>query len=289
MGDDKMKKYFLLVLMIVIFSAVCFAEDNITVNSFKVYVDGEQESVGWDDDFFRAEIGKKIEVVLRLENNMDNNIEVDVEGILYDISGDIERSETLDIDAKDKRTAVMEFPIPEDASAGSYDFEVSYRYSFDDNTYKEERIFEVKIEKETVDVNDILINLTGEIAEGREKTNEILNTMNNISKSFVSLGEFFLDSAKFDQNKTQEYIERYENISNELTACSTEKDNMYTQAQLDNKVSTAESDARREQKASDDNLIFIGIAGVVVYYFTKKKKENVGGRGEGEPITGTWK
>lgn len=206
MGDDKMKKYFLLVLMIVIFSAVCFAEDNITVNSFKVYVDGEQESVGWDDDFFRAEIGKKIEVVLRLENNMDNNIEVDVEGILYDISGDIERSETLDIDAKDKRTAVMEFPIPEDASAGSYDFEVSYRYSFDDNTYKEERIFEVKIEKETVDVNDILINLTGEIAEGREKTNEILNTMNNISKSFVSLGEFFLDSAKFDQNKTQEYL-----------------------------------------------------------------------------------
>lgn len=297
-------KKIILIIGIILCSLIVYAiEGDIEVYSFKVYVDGERQTAGWEDEGFDIWPGSTLELQIRLKNNYNqSNINVDVTGILYDIGDDITREKSFEIDEDEKKTFVLEYYIPADTKEGIYDLEIAYEYEaidYGDNatlkTYKHEKTFEIDVIKSTVPITDVLMNLTKELGEERARSNDLLSTVLDTYNITMELGQCKseLGESKLNEEFKSKYddeLNKSRTFENQFTTCNTQKQNMYSQSQMDVKVEEEKKTARREQKVDDDNFLLMVVGGFLVWNYMKKKKETVGGAGEGVSLKGgTWK
>jgi len=225
-----------------------------------------------------------------------------MDGILYDLGGDdITREKTIDIDEDEKKTIVFEYFIPESISPGFYDLEIKYQYdAYDYNanttrTYKHTKTFNVDVIKKVIDPMDVLTNLTSQLSEEKQKTNELLSTVLSTTNLTLKLDECRkeLNDERIEGDYKVKYdteLTKSRDFENRVATCNTEKQNMYTQSQIEIKVGEAEAIAKREQKNHGDNWTLILVGGTVVFFMWQKKKSEVGGKGEGVSLKGaTWK
>lgn len=309
-------KKIILILMLIIASTIVSAysySGNIEVYSFKVYVDGKSQSMDWDDDDrILAYAGSIMEIQIRYENDYDSSvingesIDVKTTGTLLDVGADIEREKTIDIDNKGKKTVVLEFYIPTNVNEETYEMEIEYEYYYYKNrtnttpekhNKKESKTFDVDIRKKTTDMEEIWINISQSLSYEKARNNDLLETvidMTDIARNYstcsLELGEL--------RNKDILYVEykgKYDTAVKEkgdehdkLTRCTEEKKNMFSATQLNNEITNKVKAGKREQKKADDNMMIgLGVA-AITYFVMKKRKETVGGKGEGEPLTGGW-
>lgn len=289
-----MKKTILLILGIILCTTIAYA-DKIDIYSFKVYSDGKRQDVGWSDTEFEMYTGTTMEVQIRFENNWNETIEVDIEGTLFEIGDDIERDKSIDIDEDEKKTVVFEYFIPADTREDIYELEIKYDYDAQEGNqtlhYEQEKKFEIDVREKITPQEDILINITRHLAEEKTRTNDLLETVIDVSNISLAYGKCMDELS--NEKISGEYKSKYEaelnksrDADTKFTECNAQKQNMYSQSQIDSKVNEVESKAKREQKKIDDNFLMVVIAGGGFYLWSKKKKEKVGGKGEGVSLHG---
>ena len=292
-----MKKIILLIGMLLLCSAVYAAEGNVTVYSFKVYAEGENLGVDWDDDTIIANPGSNVEVQIRLENEHNETVDVDIEGTLFEVGNDIVRDAEIEIDEGDKKTTVFEYYLPTDLRESNYELEIHYEYTVDGKDYEHTRTFELDVRKKKTTIDDILVNLTRELVEGKNENNELLQTVLDMTETNTKLGtcESSLGALREANGSNSEFREKYfaieskeANTSIALATCTTERNNMYSKSQLDMEKERAAKEARQETSREKDNFIMLIGGGVVIYFIMQKKKKQVGGEGEGKSLTATW-
>lgn len=276
-------------------------EGDIEVYSFKAYVDGDYQEVGWDDDIFTAKPGADLEISLRLENKYNHTISVEVKGILFDVGGDIERTETIELEEDEKKSIVFEYYIPSDTKEGVYEYNIKYEYdAMPINvtySYEHERTFEVDIREEKATFEDIILNLTRQISSEKDRSNELMDSLANLSGLVVELKDCKgdLEGYKKDAENYEEYKTKYDDecdvhdkCKENLADCEAKKGVMFSQSQVESKVNKAEQEAKAEQKKESDQFMLLGAGGLIAYFYFKRKKEKVGGEKIGESLTGTW-
>jgi len=299
-----MRKFVFFVIFVLfsgnVMGAVTYIEGELEPNSFKVFQDGRRLRGDFDDDEFEIKPGTNIEVQVRWKNPYNVSLtNVETIGTLFDIGNDIERSEDIDIDSGDRGdTIVFEYFIPEDTSEGDYDFllEVEYDVVNPNSTdYKDEYEFTFDIQREIIELEDILLNITQNLANEKSESADLLKSVLNLSDERTNC-KSELGALKAETIDNEEYKDKYfaENIisgdyRNQVTQCQEQKKSMFSQSQLDETVARKVAVARREQKKDDDNLLLMIAGGAYAWYYFKKKKETVGGGGQGKPLTGTWK
>ena len=298
-----MKVYMLLYITLsVLFSSLVLAEEgNIKVYSFKAYSNDEPiPEVSWSDTEFNVDRGTTLEMQIRLQNDYNQSgLDVVVTGVFYDINNeDITREKTVeDMDADEKKTAVLEYFIPESTNAGTYDLEIKYQYDAYDyssnttKTYKHTKTFNIDIIKKVIDPLDVLTNITQHLSDEKGRTNELLSTV--LSTTNLTLR---LDECRNELNNERlegEFKSKYEselNTSrdneNKVTTCNAEKQNMYSLSQVDSFKLEAENKAKMQQKKEDDNFLLMAVVVFLIYNHLKKKKETVGGKGVAVPLSG---
>lgn len=295
-----MKKLWIGVIMLVCFAAVVSAsEGNVTVYSFKLWGDDDRIEGDWDDNSFRINSGKNIEIQLRYKNPYNKSVTIETIGTLYDIGNDIQRDEEITVGADERGDVIVfEYFIPADTPTGSYDYIVEFDYDFEGTNYVHEKEFEFRITKEEVNINEVLINITRSLADEKAETNELLSTVLNLSGTSMALGDCKSELGRFEQIEVNylDYKDKYETEQNksdgymlQYTTCDGQRMAMYSQGQLDEKIKSAEITARRQQKKEDDNFLLMVVVGGGLWFYFKKKKAVVGGGGQGKPLTGTWK
>lgn len=276
---------------------VALADNNMTIYSFKFYEDGTNLGLSFDDDTITTTAGATIQVQTRLENHLNESISVDLRGVLYDISGaDIDRTKTITIPASDTSSAVVfEYFVPTDAKTGVYDYYFKYTYSYNGTTYKTEKTFSFEIEKEVVDINDILKNLTENILNEREEKNNILEAIQNSSDTTTTLtnlivGQFISINQSYEQCKINlAYSDaNYSDYFTRYTQCTTEKQQMLSNSQCENDKTNAINKALSDQTGRNNGTyMWIAIIIGVVWWF-KRKKAMPGGQGEGTSLNATF-
>jgi len=293
-----MKKLISIIVSLLLCSMIVSAEEgDVEVYSFKVYADGERQDSDWDDVTIEINPGQTLEIQMRLENNHNqSDIDIDVVGILYDVGDDLKRDKSFEIDEDAKKSLVLEYYIPSDLNEGLYDLNIYYEYEAlnpagENTAYKHERTFEIEVTKYKVDQNEVLLNLTRELAAERHENNELLSTVLSTHNLSVSWAQCKSDLASATLN--EEFKGKYETELNKsrksevgLATCETQKGNMYSQTQLSDEIKDAERAAKREQKSSDDTRLMMAGVGVFIYFQWKKKKDIVGGKGEGFSLKG---
>jgi len=294
-----MKKVILIIMLVLLVPFVSAIEGKVEVYSFRAFVGNVRTEADWDSPVIKTEPGAILELQIRLENQDNQTISIDVEGILYEIGGDIEKSKSLTLDEDERKTFVFEYFIPTDQAERTYDLTVTYKYDAFDyganttKSYKHTRDFEIDLSAPDVDLDDILLNLTQSIVNEKERTNDLLETVIGLSALVKNLSacQSSLALADFDSSYKPKYeLELNTSQSNQikLTECETNRQNMLTSSQVKVEVAEAKVVATREQKKRGDNTVLLIIAGSIGFYYLKKKKETTGGKGEGEPITGKW-
>lgn len=291
-----MKKLIFIIALLLI--PIAFA-DEIEVYSFKVFNDGVQENVDWEDDNILSYPGSTLQVQIRFENNYNQTISVDSKGILYDIGDDIERTEDFDIDEDEKHSVVFEYYLPTDTKEGTYDIEIKYEYTIEDVDILVERTFEIEVRTPKTDIDEVLVNITKALSDEMKRSNDCGDVLANVTRIIADYDTCKTELATCNdvRDDNMEYKEKYENASTELDAvktdkstCEGEKSGMFTIGDIDSRIKNAKDEARAQQKKEDDNFMMavIGIGGVYFYY--KNKQKTVGGSGEGASIRGaTWK
>lgn len=293
-----MRKTILLVLGALLFASFASAA-KIDIYSFKVYLDDEKQSVSWEDDEFEAYVGATMEVQLRFENNWNETIEIETKGILFEIGDDIERTKTIQLSKDDKKTIVFEYFIPNGTREDVYEFDIAYEYNTNEGNitlhYEENKTFEIDIKKKTTPQEDILVDITKQLADEKAKTNNLLSTVLSTQNMSIRLTECEkeLGNAKLnDEFKTKYEAELGISRACEIkiATCDTEKKQLYTKSQLDSEVELAKLEAIKQQKSTDNWQTVVVAVGIIFYYNWKKKKETVGGKGEGVSAYGaSWR
>lgn len=271
-------------------------KDAMTVYSLKAYIDGDPQSLDWEDDIIYANPGDTLELQLRLENEFSADLDVEILGTLF-LSEDLERSKDEEIKEGDKKTVVLEYFIPDSERYGTYDLELKYEYKISGKTYDNETTIEVSLRKpqeEQIDRDDILFNLTQELAQTREREEELMTKLATCDEDQSALAE-----CKKKEGQLEE-VQKFEQLYNEectkseqqktrADTCEEARKHMYSKEQLDNKVNEAKVFAAAEQQSKDNQLMLgLLVVGGIYWHFNKRQK-SVGGKGEGKPLTGTWK
>lgn len=311
----------ILILMLVIASTIVPAaysyNGKIEVYSFKVFVDGKSQSIDWDDDDrILAYSGSTIEVQIRYKNDYsdseirDKSIEVKTTGTLELMDGDYESKDTTQVENKEREyISLDEMYIPTNVDEDTYDLEIEYKYSYDENISNsthakyithditEKKTFDVEIRERTTDMDEIWINISNSLVYEKARSNDLLETvidMTDIARNYsacsVELGDLRNKDILYEEYKIKvETVNREKGEEHDkLTACIEQKKNMFSATQLNNEISNKVKAGKREQKKADDNLL-LGMAGIgITYFIMKRRKEAVGGKGEGEPLTGKW-
>lgn len=268
----------------------------IEIDSFKAYVDGEVQNLDWDDDTILASPGETLQIQLKLQNNHDKDIEVKVEGIL-DLSEELNREKELEVPEEDDKTFVLEYYIPDGEHYGTYDLEITYEYEADNDDYKNDTVIEVSLRKapeQRIDNEDILINLTREIA-GNQILLQELSSCSNISRELTDCkGDLGMYSTIDEVNKDcrQEYKDecsKTDNLTTKLATCEGKLGEMVSLSEVDRREDEAEARGRRLQKESDNYITLIVGGGLVAYIVYERKKKRLGTEGGNEPLRGKWK
>lgn len=297
MEANKMKNKLYVILYIVILLSTVVYAGKIDLYSLKVYANNERLKAEWDDEGWEINPDTTMELQIRFENTWNETIELTVEGTLFEIGDDIERSKDIDIEKGKKQAIVFEYFIPADTREDIYDLEIRYEYDAYDynlNTtihHENEKKFEVEIVKKTTKEEDIWINISRNLVAEKERTNDLLNTVLSTHNLSIRLADCERDLG--DNKLNNDFKSKYEGELNKsrdyeskFNVCDTEKKNMYSQSQLDSNVLTAETNAKREQKSKDDWQTLIVAAAIIIYNMFQKKKEKVGGKGEGVSVHG---
>jgi hypothetical protein len=316
-----MKRAIILVMFICLCCAVYAEEGKVKVYSLKAISGEESVNADWEDDEMDIYSGKTFTVNLRLENYYNYSVEVDVSATLYDINNDdINKVKSVILSAMDEDSAItpkklvtLEFTIPSTTRNDDYDLEIIYTYEALKNdsttvykTYKHVRDFTVTVHKETVSIEDQLIaqqskvyneslktmiKLTEQLNEERNKTNSYLKQIGDLSAKADELSRCQSDLAglKASFNFSTDFKNKYEGqatvCQSELATCYAAKDTMFTQSAIDQ----AKKDGEQRASGTYLNYILIVVGGYLLLNWKKKKDQQVGGKGDGTPITGTWK
>jgi uncharacterized membrane protein len=157
-----MKKIFCFAVMLCIFSVAVLAEEGkMEVYSFKAYSGDDSLNVEWDDDNFEMYVGDTMQVQIRLQNNYNVTVDVEIETTLFDISDDITRDKTISIASGDKKSIVLDYPIPSTTRTGTYDYEFTYWYETLNGTVKKKythtKTFEIDTRKRTVNEDEVTL------------------------------------------------------------------------------------------------------------------------------------
>lgn len=268
----------------------------LTVYSVKAYIDGEPQSLDWDDDTVYANPGDIMELQVKLENDFSEDLDVEIIGTLF-LSEELERTKEETVTEGDKKTIVLEYFIPDTERYGTYDLEIQYEYEISNKKYKNDTTIEVSLRKpqeSIIDRDDILFNLTQELAQTREREEELMTKLANCDEDQKALAD-----CRLNEGKLQE-VEKFEQLYNDecdkserekerADKCEEARSHMFTNEELEQKINRAEIDAASEQQEKD-NQILMGLAVIAgLYWHYNKRQKTVGGKGEGKPLTGTWK
>lgn len=311
-----MKK--ILLLLILMCSMVYAEEGEIEVDSFKAYIDGEGQSLNWDDDLVLAKPGDTIQLRLRLENNYDYDIEVEIEGLLELFDTEIER-DNIEDDDDDKEIrensrkyyVLGDYYLPESLEYGLYDFEIEYSYEANHTTiinsthnktelrdYEHRTRIDLELrrpKKPVISQDDIFLNLTRDLASTNRNNTLLLTELARCSNVSKELSACQLIAGKY--NESAEYKPNWEKCNAELieltsnsSSCESKIEQMFSATQLNQAKDKARLEGRRTQKElADKNVLIFIVIGVAYYLYNKKKKE-AGGQGTGVSLRGsTWK
>lgn len=285
-----MKKILLLILVLCL--PIAFATGTqLEVYSFKVYADGKQINADWQDDGFKIEPDTEIEVQTRFRNlNNNDSVEIDMNGVLFDIGSNIERQETLTVSPGQKDAIVFTYFIPAGTSEGFYDLDLSYNFKYNGESvsYDVDKTFQVDVRKKVVDLNDILINITQQLADEKARSNDIYSELNDVSGLAINFStcQSKLSVMENKEELYNEYKVKYNNLSNEYISivkdkatCDADKKNMVTQETLTARVAAAKREGESQgKKESNNNLMLFAAIGWGLWQM-KKKEKKVGGGG----------
>lgn len=290
-------KKIILILMFVLLASLCYGV-NMSVYSFKIYSDNEQLSYDWEDDRIYIEPGKTLEFQIRYENNYNSSVDIQTISTFYDLGGeDLQRDKTINVPAGQRGTVVLEYYVPTSMTDGTYNFQVRYKYEepVTGNEMDVKKDFDMVIRAPPVDTESVLLNLTKVISNQIDRGNELAEDLKNITPTLNAHATCLAELADYKAKEvnSQNYKSLYENktaeckvINDDLIKCNEQKNSMYSQSQLDSKVSSAEATAKSKQKDETNTFImWVAIGGIVVYFYTKRQKK-VGGSGEGQSLKG---
>jgi hypothetical protein len=283
-------KKLLLLFGLILLSAFAYAE--VEIDSFKVYIDDAQKNIDWDDDIIVIAPGSKLEIQMRFENHYNETVDINVEGVLYDIGDNLVRTKNIvDLEEDGRETIVLEYYIPSSTFEGEYDLILEY-YDSIDGDY-EDKSFVVDVRGKEEDMLKLLTNITQELSDSKAQENEYLKALVNLT-SYSDAESCKTKLARLEErnNFSSDYKQKFEqedaqneDLKEEVAECKADKESMYTRAYLDNEIKKAKKEENRETS----NFYLMVLAAAGGFYWWKNKEKKVGGKGEGQSLQGaTW-
>lgn len=285
-----MKTILYILLMILLVTPIAFAEDMITVDDVRVFVNDDEQS-GIDEDGGKIELkqGDDLELNVVLFNHYNESIEATVYGTIYDIDrgNDLEEDTTKTVKIDDDKTILLFFEIPSRATTRTSDMELEITYKLNNGSdysillddflvdVSENTIAEEEAEKSNIDLVGSFSNLS----------NTCSNLLTNMNSCFNCVDE--RDNAKDELGTCKEERGTYQANANEcdanLGACKGDKTNLEndnnrltndlnsrpTWATCNNMTSAAVDKKESER----NNFWFLVVGGLVVGYFVVNRKK----------------
>lgn len=156
----------MLLLLVLFLLPIVFAANELDITGVRVYVDGTREidadENGGDIDS-NVYPGSEIELKFSLKNQFSRNEDIDIDDITItgiiediDIGADVEATlDSFSLGAAKTKETTLQFEIPQEVKAGTYDMIVTIEGEADDDdqtTYEEILDYKVKVIKKDHDV-----------------------------------------------------------------------------------------------------------------------------------------
>lgn len=211
-----------LIVLYIVLCLVPLVAAELELDEIKVYIndgDSDERRIRHMEDEDEIELYREEDFAIKVEldNNMNNRTKYYLWGRLYDIddgdditerqpSGD---NEWIDIDANDYEIRTLSFDIPSDVSYDDYRFDFYIYYKYDDETIGE---FEY-------DNWEVIIEKDRDETEEEVELEDVMKNMSTVCSNVIS-----------QMTQTFDYINKYDNVSRELSTCKEERGTYKTQA-----------------------------------------------------------
>lgn len=217
----KLYVYILLYMLLCISPIVC-AE--LKVSYIKIYVENERD---FDDEDSGGDIeviaGDDIELLVRLENDMDNTTKAKLKAVIKGIDDNDDITKEIgwfDIGDNEEESRTLDFDIPSDAKRDDYDFELKIYYEYDNDTDGELKYnWDIIVEEESKeDKNDTII-------EGLNELKDIVKGINCSEDDTSDYYSFYISCFK-NLTECREQSKSEGNSYSLLQSCESAKENL---------------------------------------------------------------
>ena len=278
--------------MIILFLLPLSFAASLEVDDIRGFVNNERASdVDENGGDFDVESGDVIDLIVSLKNLENQTVQAKLKGTLENIDdGDdiVKEQDFYDIVDGDTRAKTLSFPIPSDTRNDIYDLKLVMFFknsSGTEGTVDEAR-YDVIVkkgatdEKQEVDINGVILNLTASCNSLASSTNTCFGYIEKSGDCSSELSTVKEERGTFKQQSedcsTSVGVIKGEKseLESQKTVLESQIQSMITHTQCSNQTNFAIASVKRENdKKLNNTLIMVGGAILAYWYYNKKKKE----------------
>ena len=255
-----MNKQILLLLVIIILSSnVVIADNVLSFEDAKVYIDGKSAGTFEDgDDVNNVLLDKTLRVKVKLKN--DANFKIRNVYVMADISGmgvNAQESAEVELDPGDTTYRYVSWTIPDDIDYDIYDLKIECRArNLTDSgvKYTDNATLFLDVSKdansEQIDKNEEFINLTKEIKFLADSVNQTSDYYNHVHEDYIQC----IDSKSMLISQKDRYKESRDECKNETDALLSRMDTCTDNLEKNSKTITQLRDELNTCNICENNL-----------------------------------